>query len=107
MQHFLEAKMKIIKVEDFTDAKTTSQAIQGLYGSVGKKGLYITCIKDVVIVNACGSVDIDEVLPQPAFAWNLLVFGGDNIRSVRVNDSRLKLKLNENETAFGSYHIKG
>lgn len=99
--------MKIIKVEDFTDAKTTSQAIQGLYGSVGKKGLYITCVKDVVIVNACGAVDIDEVLPQPAFAWNLLVFGGDNIRSVRVNDSRLKLKLNENETSFGAYHIKG
>jgi hypothetical protein len=99
--------MKIIKFEDFTDAKTTNQALQGLYGSVGKKGLYITCIKDVVIVNACGAVDIDEVLPQPAFAWNLLVFGGDNIRSVRVNDSRLNLKLNENETAFGSYHIKG
>lgn len=99
--------MKIIKVEDFTDAKTTSQAIQGLYGSVGKKGLYITCIKDVVIVNACGTVDIDELLPQPAFAWNLLVFNGDNIRSVRVEGARLKLKLNENETAFGTYHIKG
>ena len=99
--------MKIIKFEDFTDAKTTNQALQGLYGSVGKKGVYITCIKDVVIVNACGAVDIDEILPQPAFAWNLLVYGSDNIRSVRVDVARLKVKLNENETAFGSYHIKG
>lgn len=99
--------MKIIKVEDFTDGKTTNQALQGLYGSVGKKGLYITCIKDVVIVNACGAVDIDEVLPQPAFAWNLLVFNGDNIRSVRVDGARLKLKLKANETANGFYHTRG
>lgn len=98
--------IKTIDITHFSAPDYVAQALEGSYGLDGRKNIYFTCVKNVVMVNAVGPLSIDEKLPQNCFDWHLIVASDDGVRTVRVHDSHLKFDLNENETAQGSFRIK-
>lgn len=99
--------MKLIKVDSLTDGKNIIEGLEGTYGSQGKKNYYITCVKGVVTINACGECTVDEVLPEAALPWHLIICKGDRITPHYVDDNHLLLHLKGGETAFGCYKAKG
>lgn len=99
--------IKTVDITSFSAKDYVFQALEGSYGLDGRKGIYFTCIKGLVFVNAVGPLTFDEDIPQNVFAWHLLVMSDSGVRTVPVHDSHLTFTLAEGETATGSFRIKG
>jgi len=98
--------IKTIDITHFSAPDYVAQALEGSYGLDGRKGIYFTCVKGLVFVNAVGPLSIDEKLPENAFDWHLLVLSDGGVRTVRVSGSHLSFTLADGETAQGSFRIK-
>ena len=99
--------IKTIEITHFTSPDYVAQALEGSYGLDGRKGIYFTCIKSLVFVNATGPLSFDEKLPENAMPWHLCVCSDSGVRTVPVRDSHLTFELADGETANGSFRIKG
>lgn len=98
--------IKTIDITHFSAPDYVAQALEGSYGLEGKKNIYMTCVKNVVFVNAAGPLEFDEELPENSLPWHLCIYDGTNIRQVYVNNSHLTFSLAEGETASGMFRIK-
>lgn len=98
--------IKTIDISAFSQPDYVSTALEGSFGWDGRENMYMTCLKSVVFINACGPLTVDEDLPQNALPWHMLVMSDQGVRTVPVRDSHLTLTLAEGETAFGSFRIK-
>lgn len=98
--------IKTVGITQFSAPDYVAQALEGSYGLDGRKNIYFTCIKDLVFVNATGPLDVDETLPENAFAWHLLVLSDSGVRTVRCDNSHLTFSLADGETAQGSFRLK-
>lgn len=98
--------IRTIDISGFSAPDYVATALEGSYGLDGRKGIYFTCLKGLVFVNAVGPLSIDEKLPENAFDWHLLVLSDSGVRTVRVHDSKLTFTLADGETAQGSFRMK-
>lgn len=98
--------IRTVNITKFSAPDYVAQALEGTYGLDGRKNIYLTCIKNVMFINASGPLTIDEKLPENAFPWHLIVCSDSGVRTVRCDNSYLKFTLDEGETAFGSFRLK-
>lgn len=98
--------IRTVNISHLSSPDYVAQALEGTYGLDGREGIYFTCVKNVVFVNAAGPLKFDEVLPQNSLPWHLIVCSDSGVRTVKVNNSHLSFTLNEGETAQGMFRIK-
>lgn len=100
--------IKTIDIGAFSQPDYVATALEGTWGLDGQKNMYVTVVKGVGTVHAAGPVTVSDYrLPVTALPFFLTKCSGSSLSGIPVTDSTLNFTLDEGETLFGSFRLKG